>query len=199
MKLFQVYLSSLVVIFLSACVEYKEYPFPYDKNSTLDIRLSGTWEINNKKTDFKKLFGEDNFKEDKKIIIKFTPNKMNNTYTINTGESPIYNAYTSILKELKYINFAPETNPHSYNHYRYTIVDEELTVYMQNAKVLIEDIKNKKILGAISKNNIFPIIFQKPKSYKEYLLNNDSRLSTLPLYLTPKKENSSTQTPTSSK
>jgi hypothetical protein len=199
MKLFQVYLSSLVVIFLSACVEYKEYPFPYNKNSTIDIRLSGTWEINNKKTDFKKLFGEDNFKEDKKIIITFTPNKTNNTYTINTGESPIYNAYTSILKELKYINFAPETNPHSYNHYRYTIVDDELTVYMQNAKVLIEDIKNKKILGAISKNNLFPIIFQKPKSYKEYLLNNDSRLSTLPLYLTRKKENPSTQTPTSSK
>ena len=77
MKLLYIYIISLILIFFTACVEYKEYPFPYDKNTTLDLRLSGTWKIDIKKTDFKKLFNEDNPQNtSEEMIITFIPNKM---------------------------------------------------------------------------------------------------------------------------
>ena len=203
MKLLYIYIISLILIFFTACVEYKEYPFPYDKNSTLDLRLSGTWKIDIKKTDFKKLFNEDKPQSTNEEIITFIPNKENNLYSIKMGNSTTYAAYTSILKKHKYLNFMPGTNFNTHNHYKYTIINDELVIYMQNPKVLIEDIKNKKIWGSISKNGLLPIvkihIAQEPKLYKKYLLENDKRLYNLPLYFTRVKEKLSTQIPTSSK
>lgn len=69
MKLLHFCLLSLVFILLG-CVQYKKYPFLYDKNNTIDSRLSGTWEINIQKTNFQKLFGEDKLQDnDNNIII----------------------------------------------------------------------------------------------------------------------------------
>lgn len=156
------------------------------------------------KTDFKKLFGEDKPQDDtENIVITFIANKTNTIYSMDTGSLPLYNAYTSTLKEHNYLNFTPDTSPNEYNHLKYTINGDELVLYMQNGNVLTEDIKNKKLWGIVSKNGILPIveiyIIQQPESYKQYLLENDKRLYNLPLYLTRGKENTSKQTPTSSK
>ena len=185
MKPFHLVLLTLIIL-MSGCVRYKEYPFPYDKNITIDKRLSGTWKINIEKTDFQKLFHKKKPKNNKEVIT-FIPNETNTLYDIDTGSAPLYKAYTSKLKTHTYLNFAPATNLDEYNHYKYTITDNELIIYMQNPKVLTEDIKNRKLWGDVSKNGILPIvnifIVEDAKSYKQYLLENDSRIYDLPLYL----------------
>ena len=180
------------IILINGCVKYKEYPFPYDNNNTIDKRLIGTWKINIEKTDFKNFFDGSKPKNDEDLIITFIPNKTNTIFDMSLSSPPIYKAYTSKLKKYNYLNFAVETNLNENNHYKYTINDDELVLYMLNPKILTEDIKNKKLWGDVSKNGVLPItdiyVFEEKESYKKYLLENDERLYNLPLYLTREKK-----------
>lgn len=192
MKLLNIIILFFLSILFNGCgVNFHTNPFPFSENLSTDTRLLGTWILDTNKTSLinKQELGNKTYQ------IKFTKNTTRYPLMLDYGDYKPSEVYTYVDSNRSYINLMSNTSlTTQFTPYKYSLTDNQLTIWFINVNRLAKAIKDKVILGDISKNNLLPSttvhILGDVETLQNFLNTHNQEVYDTPIYFTRDKNDS---------